>query len=190
VDLRELALDSLRAQVALVSQEVVLFEGTVRENIAYGPLADRGEAALRAAIDAAHARAFIEALPLGLDTQVGQHGVRLSGGQRQRLAIARAFLKNAPVLILDEATSSLDNESEREIKRALSELSAGRTTIVIAHRLSSIENADRIVVMEDGQIVDTGTHDQLVARNGLYTRLYRFQFDRAPGEAPRPASAS
>ena len=189
VDLRELALDSLRAQVALVSQEVVLFEGTVRENIAYGPLADKGEAALRAAIDAAHARAFIEALPLGLDTQVGQHGVRLSGGQRQRLAIARAFLKNAPVLILDEATSSLDNESEREIKRALSELSAGRTTIVIAHRLSSIENADRIVVMEDGQIVDTGTHDQLVARNGLYTRLYRFQFDRAPGEAPRPASA-
>jgi len=189
IDIRELTLASLRDQIALVSQEVVLFEGTVRENIAYGPLAERGEAALWAAIDAAHARAFIEALPQGLDTPVGQHGVRLSGGQRQRLAIARAFLKDAPVLILDEATSSLDNETEREIKRALGELSAGRTTIIIAHRLSSIENADRIVVLEAGRIVDSGSHDALLERNGLYASLYRFQFARTADRPARPASA-
>lgn len=188
VDIQDLTLSSLREQISLVSQEVVLFEGTVRDNIAYGPLADKGEAALWAAVDAAHAREFIEALPLGLDTEVGQHGVRLSGGQRQRLAIARAFLKDAPMLILDEATSSLDNKSEQEIKRALSELSSGRTTIIIAHRLSSIENADRIVVLESGRIVDTGSHDELLARNGLYASLYRFQYGRAQDAPTQPAT--
>jgi len=189
IDVRELTLASLREQIALVSQEVVLFEGTVRSNIAYGPLARRSDEALWAAIDAADARRFIESLPRGLDTEVGQHGVRLSGGQRQRLAIARAFLKNAPILILDEATSSLDNQSEREIRRALTQLSTGRTTIVIAHRLSAIEAADRIVVMDAGRILDSGSHDELLARNGLYASLYRFQSDRDVSASPRPVSA-
>jgi subfamily B ATP-binding cassette protein MsbA len=189
IDTRELTLVALRRQIALVSQEIVLFEGSVRENIAYGPLGEHGEDALWAAIDDAHAREFIEALPQGLHTPVGQHGVRLSGGQRQRLAIARAFLKDAPVLILDEATSSLDNQSENEIRRALASLSHGRTTVVIAHRLSSVENADRILVMEAGRIVDSGSHDELIGRNGLYASLYRFQFDKARDEPSRPASA-
>ena len=188
-DINTLTLASLRDQIALVSQEVVLFEGTVRDNIAYGPLRDKGEQALWAAIDAAHARDFIEELPAGLDTQVGQNGVRLSGGQRQRLAIARAFLKDAPILILDEATSALDNRSERQIKRALGDLSRGRTTIIIAHRLSSIENADRIVVFDAGRILDQGRHDELLARNALYASLYQFQFDRAENEASQPAIA-
>jgi subfamily B ATP-binding cassette protein MsbA len=190
IDVRGLTLASLRQQIALVSQEVVLFEGTVRSNIAFGPLAECSEGALRAAIDAADATEFIDALPQGLETEVGQHGTRLSGGQRQRIAIARAFLKDAPILILDEATSSLDNQSEREIRRALTQLSAGRTTIVIAHRLSSIETADRIVVMEAGRIVDSGRHEELLARNGLYASLYRFQADRDDTSAARPASAS
>jgi len=188
VDVQDLTLSSLREQISLVSQEVVLFEGSVRDNIAYGPLAHKGEGALWAAIDAAHAREFIDALPLGLDTEIGQHGVRLSGGQRQRLAIARAFLKDAPVLILDEATSSLDNKSEQEIKRALSQLSSGRTTIIIAHRLSSIENADRIVVLESGRIVDAGSHDELLAHNGLYASLYRFQYGRDQDAPTQPAT--
>lgn len=178
-DINTLTLASLRDQIALVSQEVMLFEGTIRENIAYGPLQKIGEQALWTAIDAAHARDFIEELPDGLETQVGQHGVRLSGGQRQRLAIARAFLKDAPILILDEATSALDNRSEREIKRALHELSHGRTTIIIAHRLSSIESADRIIVLDEGRMLDQGTHDELIVRNPLYSSLYQIQFDRA-----------
>jgi subfamily B ATP-binding cassette protein MsbA len=186
-DINDLTLASLRNQIALVSQEVMLFEGTVRDNIAYGPLQDKGEQALWAAIDAAHARDFIEELPLGLNTQVGQHGVRLSGGQRQRLAIARAFLKDAPILILDEATSALDNRSERQIKRALGDLSRGRTTIIIAHRLSSIENADRIIVLDAGRILDQGTHDELLVRNPLYASLYQFQFERTENEAPQSA---
>ena len=176
VDLRELTLRSLRAQVALVSQDVVLFEGTVRENIAYGPLATRDEKALWQAIDAASAREFVEQLPQGIDTPVGSQGLRLSGGQRQRIAIARAFLKDAPILILDEATSALDNRTERDIQQALARLSAGRTTLVIAHRLSSIEHANRIAVLDSGRIVDTGTHHELLERNGLYAALYRFQF--------------
>jgi subfamily B ATP-binding cassette protein MsbA len=187
-DIKTLTLASLREQIALVSQEVMLFEGTVRDNIAYGPLQDKGEQGLWAAIDAAYAREFIEELPFGLDTEVGQHGVRLSGGQRQRLAIARAFLKDAPILILDEATSALDNRSEREIKRALSDLSTGRTTIIIAHRLSSIESADRIVVFDGGRILDQGEHDELLARNSLYASLYQIQFDRAVAQATQPAA--
>jgi subfamily B ATP-binding cassette protein MsbA len=182
-DINTLTFASLRDQIALVSQEVILFEGTVRDNIAYGPLQEKGEQALWAAIDAAHARDFIEELPEGLETQVGQHGVRLSGGQRQRLAIARAFLKDAPILILDEATSALDNRSEREIKRALHALSHGRTTIIIAHRLSSIESADRIIVLDEGRMLDQGTHYELIARNPLYSSLYKIQFDRADAPA-------
>ncbi|MFT5174601.1 MAG: subfamily B ATP-binding cassette protein MsbA [Gammaproteobacteria bacterium] len=188
-DINTLTLASLREQIALVSQEVMLFEGTVRDNIAYGPLQDKGDQALWAAIDAAHAREFIDELPAGLDTQVGQHGVRLSGGQRQRLAIARAFLKDAPILILDEATSALDNRSEREIKRALHNLSHGRTTIIIAHRLSSIENADRIVVLEGGRILDQGKHDELLGRSALYSSLYQIQFDRTDGKAVHATTA-
>ena len=176
IDLRQYKLNNLREQLALVSQEVVLFEGSVRENIAYGPLARATDDQLEAAVQAASAAEFIRQLPQGLDTQVGQQGFRLSGGQRQRLAIARAFLKDAPVLILDEATSALDNQAEREIQQALERLCQGRTTIIIAHRLSSIEHADRIAVLEHGHIVDTGTHEQLLARNGLYASLYRFQF--------------
>jgi len=186
IDINELTLESLRAQIALVSQDVVLFEGTVRDNIAYGPLAHCDDTALWAAVDAAYAREFIEALPQGLDTAIGQKGLRLSGGQRQRLAIARAFLKDAPILILDEATSSLDNRSEREIHKALKALSRGRTTLIIAHRLSTIEEAGHIAVLDAGRITDIGRHAELLARGGLYASLYRHQFTAAealPGKA-------
>ncbi len=179
IDVNEITLSSLREQIALVSQEVVLFEGSVRENIAYGPLARRPEEALRRAVEAGAAREFIDRLAQGIDTQVGENGVRLSGGQRQRLAIARAFLKDAPILILDEATSSLDNQSERAIQKALHDLSEGRTTLIIAHRLSTIEDADRIVVMEHGRILDSGSHAELLERSTLYASLYRFQSGRA-----------
>ena len=178
VDLREITLDSLRANVALVSQDIVLFDDTVAANIAYGATAGAPSAAILDAARTAHALEFIEAMPHGLDTVIGERGVKLSGGQRQRLAIARAVLKNAPILILDEATSSLDSESERHIQEAVEKLRAGRTTLVIAHRLSTIEGADRIVVMERGRIADIGTHTELIARNGLYAGLYRFQFSR------------
>ena len=178
VDVRNLALQSLRGNVALVSQDIVLFDDTVAANIAYGAAADAPREAIIAAARAAHALEFIEAMPHGLDTRIGERGVKLSGGQRQRLAIARAVLKNAPILILDEATSSLDSEAERYIQEAVEALRAGRTTLVIAHRLSTIENADRILVVDRGRIVDAGTHAELIARNGLYAGLYRFQFLR------------
>ena len=178
VDLRDLALESLRANVALVSQDIVLFDDTVAANIAYGGAGGATRKAITDAARAAHALEFIEAMPQGLDTLIGERGVKLSGGQRQRLAIARAVLKDAPILILDEATSSLDGESERHIQEAVEVLRAGRTTLVIAHRLSTIEGADRIVVMDRGRIADTGTHAELLARNGLYAGLYRFQFFR------------
>ena len=160
----------------MVSQNVTLFNDTVYNNIAYGALAECSAEQVRAAAKAAHALEFIEELPEGFNTAIGDEGVMLSGGQRQRLAIARALLKNAPILILDEATSALDTESERHIQDALEEVMQGRTTFVIAHRLSTIENADRILVMDKGQIVEQGGHHQLLALNGRYAQLHSKQF--------------
>jgi len=175
-DLADLTLASLRANIALVSQEVVLFNDTVAANIAYGQMREVPEAEVIAAAKAAHAMEFINEMPLGLNTLVGEKGVRLSGGQRQRIAIARAILKNAPILILDEATSALDSESERHVQAALETLMQGRTTLVIAHRLSTIEKADRIVVLQKGEIAETGTHHELLKQNGVYAQLHRIQF--------------
>ncbi|MBI4468772.1 MAG: ATP-binding cassette domain-containing protein [Acidobacteria bacterium] len=175
LDLRDLQLASLRAQVAIVTQDVMLFDDTVRHNIAYGR-PEVTEVDLRSAARAAFALEFIEALPEGFDTVIGERGVRLSGGQRQRIAIARAILKNAPILILDEATSALDSESELYVQRALANLMTGRTTIVIAHRLSTVRRADRLIVLEDGQAVEMGPHAELLARGGVYHRLYQMQF--------------
>jgi ATP-binding cassette, subfamily B, bacterial MsbA len=177
-NLQDLSLSHLRANIAVVSQEVVLFNDTLAANIAYGALATTAETDIIKAADAAHAMEFIRKLPEGLQTMIGEKGLRLSGGQRQRLAIARALLKNAPILILDEATSALDSESERHVQAALETLMQGRTTIVIAHRLSTIENADRIVVLDGGRIAETGSHSELLARNGLYAKLHKIQFQQ------------
>jgi len=175
-ELAEYELGNLREQIALVSQEVVLFNDTIAGNIAYGALAGTDRDAIIRAARAAHAMEFIEQLPEGIDTLLGESGTLLSGGQRQRLAIARALLKDAPLLILDEATSALDSESERAIQDALKEVMKDRTTLVIAHRLSTIENADQVIVLRRGQVIEQGTHDELLAQNGAYARLYQTQF--------------
>ena len=175
-DIGSLTLASLRANIALVSQEVALFNDTVAANIAYGANAGADMQQIEAAAEAAHAMEFIRAMSQGMNTVIGEKGVRLSGGQRQRLAIARTILKNAPVLILDEATSALDSESEKHVQAALESLMRGRTTIVIAHRLSTIENADRIVVLDKGSIAEIGTHAELLSRDGIYARLHNIQF--------------
>ncbi|MCU7809689.1 MAG: lipid A export permease/ATP-binding protein MsbA [Candidatus Thiodiazotropha sp. (ex Notomyrtea botanica)] len=172
IDIQSMPLSSLRKNIALVSQEVILFNDSVEANIAYGEMRDTPRAQVVEAANAAYAMDFIERMPEGLDTLIGEKGVRLSGGQRQRLAIARALLKDAPILILDEATSALDNESERYIQQALEALTKDRTTIIIAHRLTTIENADRIVVIANGHIEEIGTHQELMAKKGFYSALY------------------
>jgi subfamily B ATP-binding cassette protein MsbA len=181
VEVEQYKLLNLRKHIAQVTQHVTLFSDTVANNIAYGDLAGAPREDIEKAARDAYAMDFIAQLPQGLDTQVGENGVLLSGGQRQRLAIARALLKNAPLLILDEATSALDTESERHIQAALDQVMKGRTTLVIAHRLSTIEKADLILVMDQGKIVERGTHDQLLAQNGYYARLNAMGLD-APAE--------
>jgi subfamily B ATP-binding cassette protein MsbA len=175
-DIRGTRLRDLRRQLSFVSQEVVLFDETIASNIAYGALEDSPREAIERAAEAAYVTDFAAQLPAGLDTPVGERGSLLSGGQRQRIAIARALLKDAPVLILDEATSALDTESERRVQEALGRLMKGRTTLVIAHRLSTVENADRILAMKDGRIVEAGTHSELIELGGYYSVLYRMQF--------------
>jgi subfamily B ATP-binding cassette protein MsbA len=176
VDIRDSTIRSLRDQIAIVTQQVILFNDTVRDNIAYGDI-DRSDDDVIRAAQAAKAHEFIMKLPRGYDTVIGEQGVRLSGGERQRISIARSLLKNAPILILDEATSSLDTDSEKEVQEALETLMKGRTTLIIAHRLSTIRNADRIVVLYDGAIVEQGTHDGLIAKRGEYHRLFTMQFE-------------
>lgn len=183
VDIRELPLARLRAQLAWVGQEITLFDDSVANNIAYGSLQGTPLEAIRAAADQAQASSFIEGLPEGFETRVGERGVLLSGGQRQRIAIARALLRQAPILLLDEATSALDTASERLIQQALEGLMRHRTTLIIAHRLSTIRNADRIVVMEAGRIIEQGRHDELLERGGHYARLYRLQFSESQDDA-------
>ena len=176
VSVRDMTLASLRSNISLVTQDVVLFNDTVRNNLAYGQLKSHSNEDLLEAAEAAHVMEFVNELPNGFDAKVGDRGVLLSGGQRQRIAIGRALLKNAPLLILDEATSSLDTQSERRIQDALNILMKDRTTLVIAHRLSTVEKADRIIVLDAGKIVESGTHAELIARDGHYATLYRMQF--------------
>jgi subfamily B ATP-binding cassette protein MsbA len=178
IDLRQLTLESLRAQIGLVPQETLLFSGTVRENLRYGRL-EAGDSELEEAARAANADEFIQRLPQGYDTLVGERGIKLSGGQRQRIAIARAILKNPRILLLDEATSSLDSESEGLVQEALERLMQNRTTVIIAHRLSTVHKANRIAVLNEGYLVELGPHEALMEQDGLYARLYRMQFRSA-----------
>ena len=187
VALGDLELRSLRPLLGIVTQETVLFHDTVRANIAYG-LGDVPMERIERAARAAHAHEFIAQLPNGYDTVLGERGTRLSGGQRQRIAIARAILKNPPILILDEATSALDSESELLVQQAIEKLLAGRTVFVIAHRLATVRHADQILVMERGRIVDRGRHDELLLRDGLYRYLYRLQFAEADEAVLRGAA--
>ena len=174
IDVRDLTLSSLRHQISVVSQDVFLFDTSIRENVTYG-LTGITDEDVKAAIEAAALTKFVQTLPQGLDTRVGENGNLLSGGQKQRVSIARALLKNAPILILDEATSALDSESEQKIKVALDRLMKGRTCLMVAHRFSTIENADRIIVMDQGRIVEEGTPDDLIAKNGIYAKLKALQ---------------
>ena len=176
MDIKEYSLGCLRENIGFVSQDVKLFNDTIRNNIAYGRLRDKTDKSIEEAARAAHAMDFINDLPQGLNTMVGENGVKLSGGQRQRIALARALLKKAVILILDEATSSLDSDSERQIKSALAELKHNHTLIIIAHRLSTIEQADRILVIDGGRIVQQGTHTELMQQKGVYARLYAAGF--------------
>ncbi|VCU71165.1 Lipid A export ATP-binding/permease protein MsbA [Pigmentiphaga humi] len=177
VPVDELTLTSLRDSISLVSQDVVLFDDTIAANVGYGANSEPSEQAIRQALADANLLEFVDSLPQGIHSQVGENAARLSGGQRQRLAIARALIKDAPILILDEATSALDNESERQVQASLERLMAGRTTLVIAHRLSTVQNADRIVVLDQGHIVEQGHHADLLAADGLYAALYKMQFN-------------
>ncbi|HFA6484489.1 TPA: ATP-binding cassette domain-containing protein, partial [Neisseria gonorrhoeae] len=170
IDIADIKLDCLRAQFALVSQDVFLFDDTLFENVRYSR-PDAGEAEVLSALQAANLQSLIDASPLGLHQPIGSNGSNLSGGQRQRVAIARAILKDAPILLLDEATSALDNESERLVQQALERLMENRTGIIVAHRLTTVESADRIIVMDGGKIIEQGTHDQLMFQNGYYTML-------------------
>ena len=188
-DIRTCSMVSLRSAMALVSQEIVLFDDTIRANIEYGRMG-AGEDAIIDAANAAAAHDFIMELPGGYDTLVGERGVKLSGGQRQRLAIARAMLKDAPILLLDEATSALDTESERQIQAALTRLTRDRTTLVIAHRLSTVIDADLIHVINNGRLEQSGTHDELLAQGGTYARLYALQFADEAGPAAAAANAA
>jgi len=180
-DINNIKLKDLRDQVALVSQETTLFDDTIGRNIMYGMLDQYDEERLNAAVKASHVDNFLKDLPDGLDTVVGEHGLRLSGGQRQRIAIARAIYKDAPILILDEATSALDNKSERYVQDALETLMKGRTSLVIAHRLSTVENADEIFVLQSGKIVERGPHRKLIKRDGAYAELHRAQLKNKKG---------
>jgi subfamily B ATP-binding cassette protein MsbA len=179
VDIRLISIAGLRSLVAIVTQEPILFNDTVRNNIAYG-FPEASDQQIANAAKAAYAYEFIESFPEGFNTSIGELGARLSGGQRQRICIARALLKDAPILILDEATSSLDSESEILVQKALGNLMQGRTTFVIAHRLSTIGNADRIIVIVDGRIVEEGGHDELLGLRQEYYKLYRMQFGEGP----------
>ena len=175
-DIRDVTLQSLRSQIGIVTQETVLFDDTVRNNIAYGMTDEVSQQSVVTVARAAYAEEFIEALPEGYDTRLGEKGSRLSMGQRQRLTIARALLRDPPILILDEATSALDAESESAVQEALERLMEGRTSLVIAHRLATVRSADRILVLQQGRIVEEGSHHELLERGGVYTRLYELQF--------------
>jgi subfamily B ATP-binding cassette protein MsbA len=185
IDIRNVSIASLRSQIAIVTQEPILFNDTIRNNIAYGN-PDASEQEIIEAAEAAYAYDFIKSFPHMFDTSIGELGGRLSGGQKQRLCIARALLKDAPVLILDEATSSLDSESEALVQKALGNLMKGRTTFIIAHRLSTIGYAQRIIVIGDGRIIEDGMHEQLLARRGKYFKFYQKQFADSPPQGLQP----